>query len=115
MEGSVKHEKHVFTIVGHGEDGDLSDGAVPALHATSTLVDGGQIGVHVTREASATRHLFTGSRHLQDGNQRATSESKQLEAEPLRLLRTPPGSRISSCQESLFLLTWSFMGVNESG
>ena len=54
-----------LTIVGHGEDGDLGDGTVPALHTAGTLVDGGQIGVHVSREATASRDLFSGSGHLQ--------------------------------------------------
>lgn len=52
------------TVVGHGENGDLSDGAVTPLHTTRTLVDGGQVSVHVTWETTTTRHLFTGSRHL---------------------------------------------------
>ena len=28
----------VLTIIGHSQDGDLSDGAIPALHTTSTLL-----------------------------------------------------------------------------
>lgn len=74
----------MLTVIGHGKDGDLSDGAVSALHTTSALVDGGQIGVHVAREASATRHLLTGSRHLHDGCQRRTRASQ--EQQPPRLL-----------------------------
>ncbi|KAI0564002.1 hypothetical protein FGB62_31g125 [Gracilaria domingensis] len=51
-------------IVGHGENGQLRDGARAALHAAGTFVDGGQIGVHVTRVSTATRHLLTRGRHL---------------------------------------------------
>lgn len=35
-------------VVGHGEDGQLRDAALAPLYAPSTLVDGGQVGVHVT-------------------------------------------------------------------
>ena len=38
-----------LTVIGHGEDGDLSDGSAPALHAARPLVDGGQVSVHVPR------------------------------------------------------------------
>lgn len=40
-------------IVRHGEDGQLSDGALAALDSPSTLIDGGQIGVHVTWTTAA--------------------------------------------------------------
>ena len=53
------------TIVGHSENGNLGDGAIAALHATGPLVDGGQVGVHVAREAAPTGHLLPGSRHLE--------------------------------------------------
>jgi hypothetical protein len=52
------------TIVRHGENGHLGDGAVTALNTTGTLVHGGQISVHVTGVTTATRDLFTGSRDL---------------------------------------------------
>ena len=54
------------TVIGHSEDGDLGDGAIATLHTASPLVDGGQVGVHVAREATPTRHLLSGSRHLWD-------------------------------------------------
>lgn len=41
-------------VVGHSEDGDLSDGSVAAFHAPGALVDGGQIRVHVTWSQSIT-------------------------------------------------------------
>lgn len=57
----------LLTVVGHGQDGDLGDGAVPALHAPGPLVDGGQVGVHVAGEAAAAGHLLPGCRYLRDG------------------------------------------------
>lgn len=56
----------VRTVVGHGEDGDLSDGAVTSLHSARPLVDGRQVRVHVTRETSAARHLLSGGGHLEE-------------------------------------------------
>lgn len=49
------------TVVRHGENGDLGDGATPALHTASSLIDGGQVCVHVSREAPASWHFFSGS------------------------------------------------------
>lgn len=57
-----------LTIIGHGEDGDLSDGSAPAFHAARPLVDGGQVCIHISREASAPWHLFPSSRDLSEGN-----------------------------------------------
>eukprot|EP00050_Salpingoeca_kvevrii_P005899 m.286285 g.286285 ORF g.286285 m.286285 type:complete len:410 (+) comp11542_c0_seq1:188-1417(+) len=54
-------------IVGHSKNGKLRNRAVAALNATGALVDGGQIGVHVTGETTATGHLLTGSRDLAKG------------------------------------------------
>lgn len=58
----------VPTVVGHGEDGDLGDGAVATLDSAGSLVDGGQICVHVTRETPPAGDLLSGCRHL--GNER---------------------------------------------
>jgi hypothetical protein len=55
------------TVVGHRKNGDLSDGTVTPLDTASAFIDGGQIGVHVTRETTTTRHLLSGSRHLTQG------------------------------------------------
>lgn len=52
------------TIVRHGQNRHLSDGAIAALDTTGTLVHGGQISVHVTGVTTATGNLFTGSRDL---------------------------------------------------
>ena len=56
----VKKGRGRCTIVGHSEDGNLSDGAVASLHTPGSLVDGGQIGVHVARETTPTGHLLSG-------------------------------------------------------
>lgn len=53
-----------LTIIGHGEDGDLSDGSSPALHTACPLIDGGQVCVHVSWETSAPGHLLSGSGDL---------------------------------------------------
>lgn len=50
-----------LTVIGHGEDGDLSDGSSPALHTACPLIDGGQVCVHVPWETSAPGHLLSGS------------------------------------------------------
>ena len=36
------------TVVGHGKDRNLSNGSVPSLDSSSSLVYGSQISVHVT-------------------------------------------------------------------
>lgn len=56
-----------LTIVGHGQNGDLSDRTVTAFNTTSTFVDGRQIGVHVTRITTTARNFFTSSRDLTQG------------------------------------------------
>jgi hypothetical protein len=53
------------TIIGHGEDWDLCDGSTPALHTACSFIDGGQVCVHVSREASAPGHFLSGSGDLQ--------------------------------------------------
>jgi hypothetical protein len=54
-------------VVGHGQNGNLSDGTVAALDSASALVDGGQIGVHVTGETTSAGHLLAGGGHLTQG------------------------------------------------
>jgi hypothetical protein len=56
-----------LTVVRHCQDRNLCDGTVTALNTTSSLVDGRQIRVHVTRVTTTTRDFFTGSRHLTEG------------------------------------------------
>src|SRR5438094_285143 len=51
-------------VIGHSQDGKLGDGTIAALHSTGTLVDGGQIRVHVTRVGATARHLFARCRHF---------------------------------------------------
>ena len=41
-------------VVGHGEDGELCDGAVASVDTTCSLVNGTQIGIHVTRITTST-------------------------------------------------------------
>merc|ERR1711920_1143858 len=48
-------------IVRHGQDGELCDGTSAAFHTTGTLVDGGQVGVHVPRVTTTAWHLLAGS------------------------------------------------------
>ena len=55
------------TVVGHGQDRNLGDGAVTALDTARALVDGRQIRVHVTRVSAATRHFFTCSGDFTEG------------------------------------------------
>lgn len=52
------------TVVGHGEDGDLSNGAIPSLNPAGPLVDGSQVCVHVAGEAAPAWHLLSGRGHL---------------------------------------------------
>jgi len=54
-------------IVGHGKDGNLSDRTIPALDSTGSLIDGRQIGVHVTGVTSSTGHFLSGRRDLSEG------------------------------------------------
>lgn len=51
-------------VVWHSENGNLSDRTGTAFNSTGTLVDGRQIGVHVTWETSTAGHLLSGGRHL---------------------------------------------------
>jgi len=66
-----------LTIIGHGEDGDLGDGAVSALHPAGALVDGGQIGVHVAGEASAAGHFLTGGGDLRGERERKRERERE--------------------------------------
>jgi hypothetical protein len=54
----------VHTVVGHSQDGNLGDGSVAALYTTSSLIDGGQIRVHVTGVTTSTGHFFSGGGDL---------------------------------------------------
>ncbi|RUS78984.1 hypothetical protein EGW08_013241, partial [Elysia chlorotica] len=53
-----------FTIIRHSKNGNLGDGTISAFNTTSSLIDCGQISVHVTRETTTSRHFFSGSRYL---------------------------------------------------
>lgn len=54
-------------IVGHGQNGELGDGTVAAHDATGALVNGRQVGVHVTGVTAATGHFLTGGRDFTQG------------------------------------------------
>ena len=62
---TTQHPWTSLTIVRHGQDGDLRDGPCSPLNPARSLVDGRQIRVHVTGVTAATRHLFSGGRHLE--------------------------------------------------
>jgi hypothetical protein len=57
----------VHTVVGHGQNGNLSNGSVAALDTSGALVDGGQIRVHVTRVSTTSGHFFSGCGDLAQG------------------------------------------------
>lgn len=76
-------KKQSLTVIRHGKDGDLCDGARSALHSASTLIDGGQIGVHVTRETTTARHLLSSSRHLVEGGRHVTFPTIIVNSIPL--------------------------------
>ena len=54
-------------VVRHCQDGDLGDGTELALDSTGSLVDGRQIGVHVTGVSSSSWHLLSGGGDLSQG------------------------------------------------
>lgn len=54
-------------VVGHAENGDLCDGAVAALDTACTLVDGTQVGVHITGVATPAGHFFAGCGDFAEG------------------------------------------------
>ena len=54
-------------VVWHRQDGDLSDRPVAALHTACSLVDGGQVSVHVAGETTSAGHLLSGSGDLTQG------------------------------------------------
>lgn len=67
ISGGLRIARVVLTIVRHGQDRNLGDGTVSSFYATSSLVDGGQIRVHVTGVTTATGHFFSGCRDLTEG------------------------------------------------
>lgn len=54
-------------IIGHGQDGQLSDGAVLAVHTACALIDCREIRVHVTGVSTTPWHLLSGGRDLTEG------------------------------------------------
>jgi hypothetical protein len=84
-----------LTIVRHGENRHLGDGAVATLNTTGTLVHGGQISVHVTRVTTTTRNLFTGSRDFTKSVTVGRQVGKNDEDVLLELVGVVLGSRKS--------------------
>jgi len=56
-----------LTIVGHGQNGNLSNGTITTLDTSGTFVNGGQISVHVTRVTTTTGDFFSGGRDFTKG------------------------------------------------
>ena len=56
-----------LTIVGHRENGNLSNRAITALDTSRTLVNCGQISVHIPGIATTSRHFFSRSGNLSKG------------------------------------------------
>jgi len=54
-------------IIGHCQNGELSNGTIGASDTSGTLVEGGEIGVHVTRESTTSGHFFSGGRDFSEG------------------------------------------------
>mmetsp|Transcript_12047 Transcript_12047/g.33351 ORF Transcript_12047/g.33351 Transcript_12047/m.33351 type:complete len:393 (-) Transcript_12047:710-1888(-) len=54
-------------IVGHRQDRQLRDGALPPFDPSGPLVDSGQIRVHVSGVSSPSGHLLSGSRDFSQG------------------------------------------------
>jgi hypothetical protein len=54
------------TVVGHGQNGYLGDGSVPAFDTSRTFVNGRQVGVHVTGISATTWYFFSGCRDLNE-------------------------------------------------
>ena len=51
-------------ITGHGQNWELGNGTLLPLHDTSTLVEHGQVGVHVSRVSTSAGNFFTGRTDL---------------------------------------------------
>ncbi|KAH3668808.1 hypothetical protein OGAPHI_002563 [Ogataea philodendri] len=54
-------------VVRHGQNRNLGDRSVSTFNTTGSLVNGGQIRVHVTWVTSSTWNFFSGSRNLSQG------------------------------------------------
>lgn len=59
--GTLEGRGAEATVIRHSENGDLGDGATPALHTAGSLIDGGQVCVHISGEATASWHFLSGS------------------------------------------------------
>ena len=58
MAGLNVHDDTRRTVVRHGENRDLSDGPTATFDPAGTFVDGCQVSVHVTGEATSSGNLL---------------------------------------------------------
>mmetsp|Transcript_19577 Transcript_19577/g.35526 ORF Transcript_19577/g.35526 Transcript_19577/m.35526 type:complete len:303 (+) Transcript_19577:852-1760(+) len=63
-------------VVRHRKNRKLGNGTVSAHHTSGTLINGRQIGVHITGVTTTSRDLLTSSRHLTKGVSVRTHISK---------------------------------------
>lgn len=54
-------------VIWHGKNWDLGDRSTSSLDTSGSLVDGGEISVHVSGVSTTSGHLFSGGRHLTKG------------------------------------------------
>lgn len=54
-------------IIGHGQDGNLSNGSVLSSDSTGSLVDGGEIGIEITWIRSSSWDFFSGGGDFSEG------------------------------------------------
>mmetsp|Transcript_2828 Transcript_2828/g.6092 ORF Transcript_2828/g.6092 Transcript_2828/m.6092 type:complete len:274 (+) Transcript_2828:2106-2927(+) len=54
-------------IVRHSKNRKLRNGTIASNNTSSTFVNGGQIGIHITRVTTASGNFFTSSRNLTKG------------------------------------------------
>lgn len=48
-------------IIGHGQNGQLCNGTILSYDSTGSLIDCGEISIHITWITSSTWHFFSGS------------------------------------------------------
>lgn len=59
-----KTNENAHTVIWHGQDGNLRNRPVAALHTARAFVNGRQVGVHVSGVATTSRYLFASCRNL---------------------------------------------------
>jgi hypothetical protein len=61
---NIARREKLHTVVWHRQNRNLGDRSVAALDTAGALVDGRQIGVHVTWVSTSSRHFFSGGGNL---------------------------------------------------